>query len=343
VFTVKVNAAKSLRPKLQGAYLHEILAPPRLSQQTTRNQLPPTSTITSQTNTYFQPQKMTMPQIRRPKKKLTVQLSGLNDIRLGTPANAPPSTPRAARPEPPKPSVADYTFEQYNAAKLSIDDQHSVIGKLRGELPLIDCDEVDNVLLRSMAQQLELCIFPTCKMMQVDPAAVKRMLDEQFRRSYGFEVEAEVLGKLGYCRLEDVVKAPAAEEKEGEVASPETKTATEKATQTEDNTQEELEDSGAFASQTRKVKTTPAEKETATEEVMGVANALMELKESVAAITTVAQPPPKKKMKPTPPNNTQKENKAHIARRKKGRHGVKMVTLKSEAVANKWEALNGGS
>jgi hypothetical protein len=284
---------------------------------------------------------MSTPQIRRPKKKLTEQLSGLNDIRFGTPAHAPPSITRAARPEPPKPSVTDYTFEQYKAANLSIDDQHGVIGKLRGELPLIDCDEVDNVLLRSMAQQLELCIFPTCKMMQANPAAVKRMLDEQFRRSYGLEVEAEVLGKLGNCRLGDVVKAPTAQEKEEEVASFEDKTATEKATQTEDITLEEPKEHDAVGPPSQMMKNTPTEKGKATDEVMGVANALMELKKSVAAITT--EDPPKKKMKPTPPNNTQKENKAHIALRKRRRHGVKMVTLKSEAVARKWEALYSGS
>jgi len=86
-----------------------------------------------------------------------------------------------------------------------------VIGKLRDELPIIDRDEVDEVLLRSMAQQLELAVFPTCKMMQVEPVAVKRMLDDQFRKAYGAEVDISVLRKLGLCRVEDVEMVVAAE------------------------------------------------------------------------------------------------------------------------------------
>ena len=140
------------------------------------------------------------------------RLSGVNDIRIGTPAHPPsflpPNTTPVAKREP---SITDYTFEQYQAANLNDDEKHAVIGKLRGELPIIDRDEVDDVLLRSMGQQLELAVFPTCKMMQVEPAAVKRMLDDAFRKAYGAEVEAEVLGKLGLCRDEDVEMAVAAE------------------------------------------------------------------------------------------------------------------------------------
>jgi len=140
------------------------------------------------------------------------RLRGVNDMRIGTPAHppsflAPNTTPVAKR----EPSITEYTFEQYQAANLNDDEKHAVIGKLRGELPIIDRDEVDEVLLRSMAQQFELAVFPTCKMMQVEPVAVKRTLDDQFRKAYGAEVEAEVLGKLGLCRVEDVEVAVAAE------------------------------------------------------------------------------------------------------------------------------------
>lgn len=39
-------------------------------------------------------------------------------------------------------------------------------------------------LLAKFAKQLELCVFTTCKMMQVPPQAVKRMLLDQFYESY---------------------------------------------------------------------------------------------------------------------------------------------------------------
>ena len=295
---------------------------------------------------------MSTPQFRQQKKKkLVVHLSGLNDIRIGTPAYAPPSIPRAVRPEPHKSSIADCTFEQYKAANLSIDDQHNVIGELRGELPIIDRDEVDDVLLRSMGQQLELGIFPTCKMMQIDPAAVKRMMDEQFRRAYGLEVEAEVLHTLGMIWLEDIVQVPDVQEREEADEANWRELTVEKARENGNSN--------------------PAPAAAATEDVIGVANALMELKESVKAMATVTplgkdaesthneatqfddrasetareRTPiarPNKKMKATPHNNTQKEIKAHIAKRKRGRHGVRMATLRSTAASEKWEALNNG-
>ena len=316
---------------------------------------------------------MSTPQIRKPKKKLTVHLSGVNDIRIGTPAYAPPLIPRAARPEPPKLSVADYTFEEYKAAKLSIDDQHSVIGKLRDEMPIIDRDEVDDALLRSMAQQLERCIFPTCKIMHVDPAAVKRMLDEQFRRSYGLEVEAKVLEKLGLCRLEDIMRAPAVQEEA--VMMDWNERMVEKATGSEHSIQEEPKNPGAVAVTSEKPKITPADKATTTDEVTEVANTLMGLREFVAAppvtkkikitpaeenatpnkVTQVkdhiweeAKVPtpaarPNKKMKAASLTDTQKTIKAHVASRRRGRRGVRMVTLRCQAASDKWEALNGAS
>jgi hypothetical protein len=157
---------------------------------------------------------MSTPQIRQPKKKRVVHLSGVNDIRVGTPAHIPTFKPLSAiHPEAPKPKsiVADYTFEEYKAAGLNIEDQHKLIGDLRSEMPIIDRDEVDNLLLQSLAQQLELTIFPTCKMMHLDPTAVKRMLDDQFRKAYGPEMDVAVLTNMGLARVEELPRERASE------------------------------------------------------------------------------------------------------------------------------------
>ena len=123
-----------------------------------------------------------------------VRVKSLNDLRLNDPARSQSQSLPSAAPS----SIADYTFEQYKSANLTIDDQHKVIGQLRSEIPLIDRDEIDNVLLRSMAQQLELAVFPTCNMMQIDPMAVKRMLNWAFWMAYGTKGvrrEGEEVGK----------------------------------------------------------------------------------------------------------------------------------------------------
>ena len=216
------------------------------------------------------------------------RLRGVNDIRIGTPAHPPSflppnSTPVAKR----EPGITDYTFEQYQAANLNDEQKHAVIGKLRDELPIIDRDEVDDVLLRSMGQQLELAVFPTCKMMQVEPVAVKRMLDDQFRKAYGAELEADVLGKLGLCRVEDVEVAVAAERMR--------------------------------VSTKKKGKRQKLEK---SEEM------LVEVEENAVA---TAPSPPNKEVK-TAPKSIEDEIKVYIARRKRAKRGVRMVTLRSGAV-----------
>jgi hypothetical protein len=48
------------------------------------------------------------------------------------------------------------------------------------------------MLLADLAKQLEIGVFPTCKIMHVNPKAVKRMMDDQFRKAYGLEVEEEM-------------------------------------------------------------------------------------------------------------------------------------------------------
>ncbi len=251
---------------------------------------------------------MSTPDIRNKKKrtKLVVRLGGLNDIRLGTPAHPPTFAPSPATTTTTtapatsrEPSITDYTFEQYQAAHLNFNQKHVLISKLRAELPIIDRDEVDEVLLRSMAQQLQLAVFPTCKMMQVDPVAVKRMLDDEFRRAYGVQVEAGVLRELGLVRLEDVGKVGGGEgvgmvDGEGE------------------------EDVGRGQSVVKS-------QDTAGEE------------DGEHAV--IATRPLSKKVKRAPLSNTQKEIRAYVARKKRGRRGCKMLTLRSDAVSQKWEAL----
>ncbi|RMZ68814.1 5 -nucleotidase precursor [Pyrenophora seminiperda CCB06] len=160
---------------------------------------------------------MATPKTHPKKDKLAVRLSGLNDIRIGTPAHPPTYPPRAvAAEQPPNPpqSVADYTFEQYQAANLNVADKYDLIGKLRDDMPIMDTNEVDEVLLRNLGKLLEQCIFPICKMMHIDPIHVKRMLDDQFRAAYSPEVEATVLARLGLGRLEDMQHVAATREQD---------------------------------------------------------------------------------------------------------------------------------
>jgi hypothetical protein len=150
--------------------------------------------------------KMSTPQIR--KKKLKVRL-GLPIGTAPTPTTSvfdPFPQPTPAAPAPPtEPSIFDFTFEDYKAANLNINEQHDLIGKIREEVALIDRDEIDGLILEDMAKQLQMCVFATCKMMHVDPVAVKRMLDGEFRKAYGVEVEQEVAMKeeMGVSKEEE--------------------------------------------------------------------------------------------------------------------------------------------
>jgi hypothetical protein len=140
---------------------------------------------------------MTTPQLR--KKKLQVRIGFEHEANCTraptphTPGFSRPGTPSVssmAKPKAPvEPSVFDLSFEEYKAANLNIDEQHALIGKIRDEVPLADRDEIDMFLLKEAAKQLELCVFPMCKMMHVDPMAVKKMLDDQFRKAYGLVEE----------------------------------------------------------------------------------------------------------------------------------------------------------
>ncbi|CAO2647516.1 Nn.00g084380.m01.CDS01 [Neocucurbitaria sp. VM-36] len=106
------------------------------------------------------------------------------------PTPSPPTIPPAVPPTQPlyPPSTAALTFSQYQSARhTSIDDQFSFIARLRAEISAAERDAIDEDLLRDMAKQLALCVFPTAKMMQIDPGKVKKMMDEEFMRAYGLD------------------------------------------------------------------------------------------------------------------------------------------------------------
>jgi len=241
---------------------------------------------------------MATPKVCRKNEKQVVRLGSLNDIRLGTPAHPPTYASRTTAPRTPPPSIADYTFEQYQAANFNVVEKHNLIGRLRDEMSIMDRDEVDELTLRDLGTLLERCIFPTCKMMQIEPVAVKRMLDDQFRRAYGPEVEADVLGKLGLGCLEDFEKAVVVREQHAAVGGrPEV-----------------------------------AEESTVVGNGLGQVGTHVSIK---------APPPPSKKMKSMPLNDTRKEVKSYVTRRKRGKHGVKVVCLRSQAVCQKWVVMEG--
>jgi hypothetical protein len=142
---------------------------------------------------------MATPYLRKKKLQSRVGFE-FESKRNSTPA---PSARSPAYPEAPSASSVpnsapepstfdDFTFEDYKAAKLNIDQQYDLIGKLNNEVPLVDRDEIHSMLLADLAKQLEIGVFPTCKMMHVDPKAVKRMMDDQFRKAYGLAVEEEI-------------------------------------------------------------------------------------------------------------------------------------------------------
>lgn len=87
----------------------------------------------------------------------------------------------------------DPEFGEYNDLDLDVTQKHETTGKFRERIPLMQVHEVDGWLLESLGKQLETCIFPTAKMMRIDPNAVKRMLDNEFRKAYGIEIETIIL------------------------------------------------------------------------------------------------------------------------------------------------------
>ncbi|KAH7069816.1 hypothetical protein BKA63DRAFT_476814 [Paraphoma chrysanthemicola] len=206
-----------------------------------------------------------------------------------------PDTPVNAQP-----SIFDFTFEDYKATGLNIAEQHALIGKIREEVPLIDRAEIDGLMLSEAAKQLELCVFPMCKMMHIDPKAVKRMLDWEFRKAYGDEMyneqDVEVgVGKVPMDSVEDGIEADVAPvvKMEESFVLPFAR-----------------EESSMFEESSRGGSMAPA-----------------------------GQEPAKKKGKRAPLSTVQKEIRAYQAKKKKGRRGCRVATLKSGAVVEKWASL----
>jgi hypothetical protein len=144
---------------------------------------------------------MTTPQLRKAKLQLRLGFDPTNNN-----ANNPshlPNTSSPSFPAPaatPVPSLPDLTYESYKAANLDVTQQHDLIGQIRREIPLVERDEIDSMVLADAAKQLELCVFPMCKMMHIDAKAVKRMLDEAFGKAFG---KAYGLGVLEEIREEE--------------------------------------------------------------------------------------------------------------------------------------------
>ncbi|KAH3945159.1 hypothetical protein HBI56_057430 [Parastagonospora nodorum] len=113
------------------------------------------------------------------------------------PANFAPADPKTHEPAIPKDfDIASLTYTDYKALNLSFVQEHEVIGRIREEVPLIDRDQVDSIILADAGKQLKNGVFTLCRMMHIDPKAVKLMIDQQFREFYGPEVSREVSAAL---------------------------------------------------------------------------------------------------------------------------------------------------
>jgi hypothetical protein len=275
---------------------------------------------------------MAIPQIRNKKLKVVLGLDrnptaspapsasgtsrhSASNIRR-TPAPAPGTEPDTFA----KPSISDFTYEDYKAAGLSITEHHDLIGKIREEVPIIDRDEIDGLILSDIAKQLQLCVFSMCKMLHIDPKAVKRMLDAEFWKAYGPDVDDEVIMSIE-------MEGPSTKLAKGmvemsiEMEGPSTKLAkgmVEVGVKREESAAtahgDLLEESSAFDEQSR------------------VGSQVMRSIE-----------PPNKKAKKAPLGAVQKEIRAYMAKKKKGRRGCCVLTLRSKAVAEKWAALAPGA
>lgn len=139
-----------------------------------------------------------------------------------SPLASPPALPGAQR-APNMIDLTNLTFKEYRALGLSTAEQHELIGQIRSELPLMEVHEIDSWLLDSLAKQLDMRVFTTAKMMHLDPCAVKRMLDTEFRKAYGSGVEADLVEqeqrrheRLGSVDIKnDFVAQPAAVNRSG--------------------------------------------------------------------------------------------------------------------------------
>jgi hypothetical protein len=136
---------------------------------------------------------MTIPQLRKAKHQMRLGFDPAKTVAVNLshlPNSSSPSFPKPAAG--PASSLSNLDYETYKAAKLNVAQKYDLIGHIRDEIPLVEREEIDNMVLADVAKQLELSVFPMCKMMHIDDKAVKRMLNEQFTKAYGVEVEEEI-------------------------------------------------------------------------------------------------------------------------------------------------------
>jgi hypothetical protein len=249
--------------------------------------------------------------------------------------------PKPAEPAPaPAPAAPTtfLTFEEYKASGLDIIEQHELIGSIRNDIPKADRDYIDSLLLDKAAKQLEMCIFPMCKMMHVDKDAVWRMLEDQYHKAYpivnGEEKKAEeveqVTGVQAILRdaMATVMGGTVGGAQEGKVVP----------SIEEPVVMPSIEEPTLFNDRSRSRSGTEA---TPTAEPVQKVHPL----ESSAEPTVLAHPdePQKKKVKRQQPSVIQKEVRAYQAKRKRGHRGCCILTLKSKAVAGQWAEMEGGA
>jgi hypothetical protein len=339
---------------------------------------------------------MTTPQIRKKKLQLRVGFE-IETKRYGTPASSAPGPSHSTAPSTyPSPSPApelsvfeDFTFEDYKAANLNVDQKYDLIGKLRQEVPLVDRNEIDSMLLVDAAKQLEMCVFPMCKMMHVNPKAVRSMLDEQFRKAYGLEVEEEVFGLALARRIISVKHAnrvnvgddASAQETGVDVdnfepalaATPPAEPAKKETKITQrDTAQKVIVEEAAVADTIARMlsaigdhstngATNGADATLSTERgkrgikpaqtIAAQQSNLIEISFASAsawepftpdATVTLSRGLMNKKTKQAQPSSVKKDVKVYEAKKKRGKKGCLIVTLRAKAVVDKWAALTTG-
>ena len=283
------------------------------------------------------------PKTKRPKS---------NAARSRSTTPAPPPAPTSAAP-----SLFDFTYEEYKAANLNVSEQWELIGKIREEVPLTDRDEIDGLLLANMAKQLDECIFPTCKMMHVDPRAVKEMLMKAFDKAYPElkereERERNEREEEAVARAVQEAKEAAAVTREAKiVAAPVTQAPAEMVAPTiQEPTEAEVTGINAILNDAKaailgggreefKFKVEPSGDESSVVDTRSRRGT----EATPPAESVHPLEPPKKKAKRQQLGAVQKEVNAYQAKRKRGRRKCHVLTLKSGAVAAKWEKLADGN
>lgn len=290
------------------------------------------------------------------------------------PANFAPADPKTHKPAIPENfDIASLTYPDYKALNLNFVQEHELIGRIREEVPLIDRDEVDSIILADSGKQLKNGIFTLCRMMHIDPKAVKLMMDQQFREFYGPEVHRKVSAALtSPAEVRQTVEDQVYNDQAGEGSTtlgsnardktasiprspsgveltpapePANKSmrfgpqeiAPEEAVQNEHEMKEETPK--AFAAPTQDVHDTTSRRNS-------VSVARDGMRDSIAATdrseTSRATPKPevaKKRGNRVPPTQALKEMRAYKGRCTRRKQSCGIVTLRSSAVSQKWVDL----